>query len=281
MNRLRTRVLVPVLAALTVATVVRADAPVLKTTALGRGPAVVFLPGLGMTRSQWMPTARKLVATHRVVLVDLPGQGESGLPDPFSFEACGEALRAVLAQHPAESTVVVGHGVGGIVALAALGEQPAAARGLLLIDTQIKSPIPVPDQQRQQLVQFMDANYETFTKMAFGRMGRDSVESAMLYTNIAQTAPATIKTYIRGLLGHDANRAARVLRERTEMVLSDRMWPTDRSAGATLQALGYEDTTLTAMRRVANAGYLVMKDQPDTLAALITAFTARRLAAAK
>ena len=35
------------------------------------------------------------------------------------------------------------------------------------------------------------------------------------------------------------------------------------------------------VRRIANAGYMVMQDQPDTLAAVIADFTARTLAAKK
>src|SRR5260221_5110486 len=57
----------------------------LKTTELGHGPTIVFLHGLGGGRLQWMPVARKLLATNRVVLVDLPGHGDSTMPDPFSF----------------------------------------------------------------------------------------------------------------------------------------------------------------------------------------------------
>lgn len=258
-----------------------AAAPPLKTTELGRGPTVVFVPGLGIARAQWLPTARKLVGTNRVVLVDLPGQGDSALPDPFSFDACAEALNSVLAKEKPESTIVVAHSVGGVIAMRALAADPARARGLLLIDTQIKSPIPVPDQQRQQMVKFMDGNYDSFLKMAFSNMGRDSAESAVLYTNMAQIPPASVKTYLRSLLALDANKDAKAVQPFTRMLVTERGWREERTPGVVLQSLGFDDTTSYAPRRLSGAGYLAMKDQPDTLATLIREFAAERLAPRK
>lgn len=281
MTRFLPRFLAAALAALLLAPPSLAQAPALKTTELGRGPTVVFVPGLGIARAQWMPTARKLVGTNRVVMVDLPGQGDSPLPDPFSFEACAQALDAVLAREKPESTIIVAHSVGGIIAMRALAAKPARARGLLLIDTQIKSPIPVPDQQREQMVRFMDGNYDTFLKMAFSNMGRDSAESALLFTSMAQTPPVSVKTYLRSLLALDANKDAKAVRGAAQMLVTERGWRDERTPGVVMQSLGFDDTTLYVPRRLNGAGYLAMKDQPDTLAAIIRAFGAERLAAPK
>ena len=84
-----------------------------KTTELGHGPTVVFVPGLGASRNDWLPTARRLLGRYRVVLVDLPGHGDTPLPDPFSFVTVGDALDAVLAKQNPDSTIVVGHQLGG------------------------------------------------------------------------------------------------------------------------------------------------------------------------
>jgi len=274
-----TRTLALCAATLFAARLLHAAPPALKTTELGRGPVVVFVPGLGITRQQWMPTARKLVGTHRVVMVDLPGQGDSPLADPFSFDACAQALDAVLAKEKPESTIVVAHSVGGVVAMRALAATPGRAAGLLLIDTQVKSPFPIPDQQRQQMVQFIEGNYDNFLKMAFANMGRDSAESALLFTQMAQTPPATIKTYLRSLLALDANKDAKAVQPVTRLLVSERGWREVRTPGAVMASLGFEDTSAYVPTRLGGAGYLAMKDQPDSLAAIIKAFSAERLAA--
>lgn len=281
MKRSLRRTLILSAASVLAASLLHAAAPALKTTELGRGPTVVFVPGLGITRQQWMPTARKLVGTNRVVLVDIPGQGDSPLSDPFSFDACAEALDAVLLKEKPESTIVVAHSVGGVIAMRALAAHPERALGLLLIDTQIKSPIPIPDQQRQQMLQFIDGNYDSFLKMAFGNMGRDSAESALLFTQMAQTPPATIKTYLRTLLALDANKDAKSVQAVTRMLVTERGWREVRTPGMVMQSLGFDDTTSYVPRRLDAAGYLAMKDQPDSLAAIIRSFAAERMAKQK
>src|SRR5436305_256152 len=86
-----TRIILPVLFAFSIlaltAWTARATTPpvTLAVTELGHGPALVFLPDMGLGRNAWMPTARRLLPGHTIVLVDLPGHGESGMPDPFSL----------------------------------------------------------------------------------------------------------------------------------------------------------------------------------------------------
>jgi hypothetical protein len=58
------------------------------------------------------------------------------------------------------------------------------------------------------------------------------------------------------------------------------MWKSGMTSGAALKRLGWEDTT-AAVQRIPEAAYWVMKDQPDTLAAIISEFAAARIAAKK
>lgn len=262
-------------AAALVAAVVHADAAPLKTIALGHaGPTLVLLPGLGSGTSDWLPTVKPLLASDRVVLVDLPGQGDNPLPDPFSLEAAANALDATLATLNPDSTVVVGAGLGGLLALMDLSAHPARARGLVLVDVALKSPIPVDDQQKQAFTDFMDQNYEQFTRMLFLRLGRDSTQAQQIYAGAQRVPPATVKAYFRDLLSVDANKAAHALTTPFQLVLTERTYPKGGTWGAAAKTLGWEDTTLTTPRRIANAGYWVMKDQPDTLAAVLAAFAA-------
>ena len=270
------------LAVLAAAAWVHADTPAApQVTEMGRGPTIVFVHGLGAARMDWMPTARKLISRYHVVLVDVPGHGSSALPEPFSLEACAEQVDAILARQKAESTIVVGQGAGGLLALMAAQAHPDRTRGLFLIDTQIKSPIPVGEQDRVQLMRFMDDNYATFTQMAFSRMGRDSVESAKLYAMMSAVPPVTVKAYIRALILVDANRAVKSLKSPPALVFTERTWKPGTSWGALAKQFGYEDSTVAVPRRIANAGFLVMKDQPDSLAAMISEFATARIGAAR
>lgn len=250
-----------------------------QTTELGRGTTIVFLHSLGAGRMDWMPTARKLIGRHRVVLVDLPGHGTSALPDPFSLEAAAEMVDGIVARQKAESTVIVGQGVGGLIALKAVAAHPEHSRGLLLIDTAIKSPIPVDDQQVNMMQRFMDDNYATFLQMAFSKMGRDSTESARLFAMMSATPPATVKAYLRMLFRADGNADLKALKTPPTMLFTERLWPAGVSWGTLAKGAGYNDSTFATPRRLAGAGMLVMKDQPDSLAAIIAEFASAKVAA--
>ena len=267
-----------VVLALSSAAFVRADGPGLQMLEMGTGPTVVLVPGLGLSRTDWLPTVKRLRDRYHCVMVEIPGQGTSPLPDPFSLQIAAEALDGVLARQKAESTIVVGSGVGGVLALMAASAHPEHVRGVMLIDTQVKSPLPVTEQQRDQVLKFMEENYAQFLPMAFSRMGRDSAESERLFTMMSTVPPVTVKTYIRNLLTLDGNRDLKGLKVPLALTLTERGWKTGVPWGTVAHAYGIEDSTIAVPTRIAGAGTMVMKDQPDTLAAVITAFAQKSFA---
>ncbi|TNM47143.1 alpha/beta fold hydrolase [Nocardioides albidus] len=85
-------------------------------TALGStGSRVVFLHGLFGQGKNWTGIAKQLSAEHRVLLVDLPHHGRSPWPERFDFVAAAEDVLAVLP--PEEPVTLVGHSLGGKVAM--------------------------------------------------------------------------------------------------------------------------------------------------------------------
>jgi len=256
-----------------------AQAPVaLKLTELGHGPTVVFVHGLGGARLQWMPTARKLMGDHHVVMVDLPAHGESAMPDPFSFDACAAALDQVLAKQKPDSTVVVAHGLGGAIALLDAKTHPGRIRGLIVIDASLKAPVAIPDQQRRGFLEYMDANFDTFLKQVFTGMARDSAEGVALHARAALVPQPQMKAYFHALFDLDVADATKGLKTPLLFVGSSRSWPDTTSWAAVAKLRGFEDPGSIPARRVANSGAQMYADQPDTLAMVIRQFEAKALA---
>ena len=93
-------------------------------TALGRvrvrtsgcGDAIMFWPSLLMTGDMWNAQAAHFGGTHRVVLVDSPGHGESQrLTAPFTFAECAQTIVDVLDGLDIERTHFVGNSWGGMI----------------------------------------------------------------------------------------------------------------------------------------------------------------------
>jgi pimeloyl-ACP methyl ester carboxylesterase len=252
-----------------------------KTLELGKGPTIVFIHGLGENRMVWMPTARKLVSKHHVVLVDLPGHGESPLPDPFTLEAAAEELDLVLAKQNPDSTVIVGQGEGGMLALLDLKAHPGRVRGIAAIGTELKSPLKVDDQEIKYFLDKLDANYDQMLKRMATASGRDSTEGLAIHAMAIQTPRPTMRSYIEALLTADATTALKSFQSPFLFIAPDHIFKGGKTTGTMLREYGYPDTASVAVRRIANAGTLVMQGQPDTLAAVIAEFTVRTLAAKK
>ncbi|WP_090053551.1 alpha/beta fold hydrolase [Lentzea fradiae] len=78
----------------------------------GNGPLLVLLHGLGATGEVWEDVVRDWHGSWLVP--DLPGHGRSGRIDRYSFGSLAAAVAEVV---PREPVTVVGHSLGGVVAL--------------------------------------------------------------------------------------------------------------------------------------------------------------------
>ena len=265
---------------------IAAQAPALKVTELGRGPTVVLVHGLGSGRMQWMPTARKLLGGYKVVMVDLPGHGESPMPDPFTLDAAATALDQVLAKQKAESTIVVGQGMGGTIAVLAARTHPEHVRGVVAIDGTLKSPFKdVPDQQKKFIADYLvsatNEQYADMMKGMFGRQGRDSVQGVEINARAALVPRPNMTAYLKELIYFDLSAQMKDFKVPLFYVGSSKGWADTTKWAAVAKERGYELAPGVSSKRVPNSGALIASDQPDTLAAAIDAFAKQVFAAKK
>jgi len=96
----------------------------------GAGAPILLLHGFGGAASNWTLVAPELIRHGRVLVPDLPGHGGSG-PLPAPAETLEPFARRVasLLDRPA---LVVGHSLGGVVALRLAAHRPELVRGVLL-----------------------------------------------------------------------------------------------------------------------------------------------------
>ena len=110
------------------------------------GPPVVLTHTEGMTSTAWHYQKRRLAERFRSIVWDLPGCGRSRGPatGDYRLEKLARDLDAVVALAGGRPAILVGHGLGGVVALAFCALFPEKVgrevAGLVLIDT----PHPAP-----------------------------------------------------------------------------------------------------------------------------------------
>ena len=112
----------------------------LHTMAVGTaGPRVAFLHGLFGQGRNWTQIAKAVAGPDgtgaRCLLVDLPDHGRSPWTDEFSYEAYAARVAATLgAAAPGEPWVLVGHSLGGKVAMVTTLTHPDLVRSLVVVD---------------------------------------------------------------------------------------------------------------------------------------------------
>ena len=99
----------------------------------GEGAPIVFLHGFGADLNGWRPVHRLLPETRPALAIDLPGHGLSPLGEDANFEALVEATRAALIEEGVGAAHLVGHSLGGAVAVALAHEPGVTALSLMLI----------------------------------------------------------------------------------------------------------------------------------------------------
>ncbi len=104
----------------------------------GSGTPVVFIHGAGGSTLSWLLQKAYFEKANRVVLIDLPGHGKS-VGDPCnSIEAYAEAVKKVLEESTATPAHIVGHSMGGAIAMHLAITYPGLLKGLILIGTGAK-----------------------------------------------------------------------------------------------------------------------------------------------
>jgi len=110
----------------------------------GQGPAIVMIHGLGgQMRNFGYALADRLVADHRVILVDRPGSGYSAAAPSAALPAQAALIAGLVEALGLDRPLVVGHSLGGAVALALALDHPDKVGGLALIAplTQIQETV--------------------------------------------------------------------------------------------------------------------------------------------
>ena len=112
----------------------------LRVTALGDGPPLLVLHGLFGSAGNWSSIARRLAATHRVLVADLRNHGDSPHDPRMDYLAMAEDCSALIAEHGGRAAVL-GHSMGGKVAMGLALTEPDRVSRLVVVDI---APVAYP-----------------------------------------------------------------------------------------------------------------------------------------
>lgn len=133
---------------------------------MGKGEkSVLLLHGYLESMEVWDSFASELGRTCRVVMLDLPGHGFSGFTTPtdgpsagaITMEAMAAAALGVLDLAGIEHCTVIGHSMGGYVALALAAAAPERLDGLVLFHSSPNPDTPERADLRRREIEVIEA----------------------------------------------------------------------------------------------------------------------------
>ena len=103
-------------------------------TEIGSGPPLVILPGLFGSKRNWTSIARQLAEHHRVLTLDLRNHGESPWDSLHDYPSMAGDVAGFLETHAIPSAIVLGHSMGGKVAMTLALTRPDLVEKLIVVD---------------------------------------------------------------------------------------------------------------------------------------------------
>jgi pimeloyl-ACP methyl ester carboxylesterase len=99
----------------------------------GEGPPLLLVHGLGGAASNWSELAPLLASRRRLLVPDLPGHGGSSpLPSAPTLSPFADVLATIAERERMLPAAVVGHSLGGVVALKLALRRPGSVTALVL-----------------------------------------------------------------------------------------------------------------------------------------------------
>ena len=167
---------------------------------IGTGSTVVLLHGFLENKTMWKDLAPNLSKKNRVLSIDLLGHGETEcLGYVHSMEENAEIVKAILSRLRIRKAVIIGHSMGGYVALAFAELYPKIVKGIVLLNSTAKEDSEERKMNRDRAVKAVKQNYINFVRISianlFSENNRDRLEN-----EIEKVKLAALKTPLQGIV---------------------------------------------------------------------------------
>ena len=139
----------------------------------GKGSAVVLLHGFLETSNMWDVFSPELIKKHRIICIDLPGHGQS---ECFGYihtmDEMASCVDSVLKKLKIRKAKLIGHSMGGYVALAFADLYPDKVKGICLFFSTSKADSPQKKKDRGRAMDVVKKNHKSFVRVALPMLFR-------------------------------------------------------------------------------------------------------------
>ncbi|WP_444678240.1 alpha/beta fold hydrolase [Halomonas sp. E19] len=206
-------------------------------------PTLVFLHGWSCDGRYWRGQVPHFSQQHRVVTIDLAGHGHSGLArEDFTMRAFGEDVRAVLDDLEVQQALLIGHSMGGPVAVEAAHLMPERVIGIIGVDTFHDMAAPLSQAEIDAMLAPIQQDFVSAAAHFVTSMFIDTTDANLrdwVVQDMAAAPPQVAISAMQEMLTRHADgEAARRFEQLSVPVVAINadLWPTDIDANRQLLA---------------------------------------------
>ncbi|RJG21926.1 alpha/beta fold hydrolase [Massilia cavernae] len=150
-----------------------------------RGRPLVLIPGLGSGPWAWKDTVREYSGDYTVYVVTLPGFDGRPAVAGAGFDSARDALKQLIATRKIDKPVLIGHSMGGALALAVAAQLLDQVGGVVAVDGLPIFPTMenLPREQRSMMAQIAALNAPAFAAQQ-AQTGITPQAKAAYYTSL-------------------------------------------------------------------------------------------------
>lgn len=147
----------------------------------GSGKTVLLLHGFLESSTMWDDYSVQLSSIYQIIRIDLPGHGQSENTEVHSMDKMAEAVHYILTALNIKSISVIGHSMGGYVALALAEKYPKPIKSIMLFFSSAAADTTEKRENRDRLKAIVAKDKEGFMRhaipMLFTKVTRESFAS--------------------------------------------------------------------------------------------------------
>src|SRR5215208_1604983 len=234
-------------------------------------PPLVLVHGWCCDHTYFAPQEAYFAGAHRVVAVDLRGHGASDKPEQdYTADVFADDLAWLCERLGITRPVVIGHSLGGIVALAVAARYPSLPAAIAALDSPL-APAPDVATARERLVERLwGPDYRSvarqFSDQTFFLPTDDPARRAQILDGMSAAPQHVMASAIEGIARYDSAAALTALTVPLLFIAANETNP--RSDVARLRALC---STLMLGQTVAS-GHFLQLEVPDQVNAMLDRF---------
>lgn len=254
----------------------------------GSGPDIILIPGLASSYEVWADLASRLQQSHRLHLVQVAGfAGSPAVSDPGGkvVAPTAEAIAEYIRSQRIEAPAIIGHSLGGEVALMLGARHPDQVGRLMIVDALpfyalLFDPSATSEAATPQAAAMRDAmlaataeQAEVMQHASIARLAKTEAVRPGLAVAGTSSDRKTVADAMHELMVTDLRPELGRIRVPVEVVYAyDLLYGIDATQVDAMFRNAYVSTPNISFRRIDGSFHFVMLDQPELFASAVIKF---------